>query len=136
MKLCRSLFIKDLSDESHFNTLQRLAVEGYLNNNQQFGEFNSNLSLISSFVIKAICSMKNLEKLILRNDLTLEDLALVFQSCSKVIELNITAFEFEMDKMVEDLKNQLRPGFQRLRRLDLECFIDNVSWPGFQEMFT
>jgi hypothetical protein len=135
MNLYRSLFIGRLPDENVFDILERLADEGYLKNNQQLKEFESCFLPISPFV-EVICSMKNLEKLNLEYDLTLEHLALVFQSCSKLVELNISAFEFEMDKMTEDLIDKLRPGFQRLRCLDLFCFIDNDSWPRFQEMLT
>ena len=130
------MWFERLHIESRLNVLERLAGEGYLQNNQQLIEFESDYSDIPSFVTKVICSMKNLEKLKLENFLTLEDLALVFQSCSKLIELNISAFKFEMDEIDEDVKNHLRPGFQRLRRLHLLCFIDSDSWPGFQEMLT
>ena len=75
--------------------------------------------------------MKNLEQLDLHCDLTLEDLALVFQSCSKLVVLDIYIHQFEMGEVVID---QLKPGFQRLRRLNLECAI--VSWAGIQEMLT
>ena len=81
--------------------------------------------------------MKNLEKLSSNGHfLTLEDLARVFQSCSKLVELDIFVFEFEMDEVDDDLVDQLRPGFQRLRRLDLEYFIDDDTWPGFQQLLT
>jgi hypothetical protein len=115
--------------------LERLAEKGYLQNNQHFGEIQPCLFHMPPFC-GVICSMKNLAKLNLEYDLTLEDLARVFQSCSKLTELHISASEFEMDEMDEDVFNQLRSGFQRLRWLDLEYFIDNDSWPGFQEMLT
>jgi len=59
MNLYRSLFINDLPDDSLFNILERLAGEGYLQNNQQFGEFESCFLPISPFV-EVVCSMKNL----------------------------------------------------------------------------
>jgi hypothetical protein len=137
--LFRSLFIKRvpdkryrLPDERVFNILERLAGEGYLINTQHLRDIGSYLLNNSSFV-QVICSMKNLEKLELDYDLTLEDLAHVFQSCSKLIELEITAFECKMD---EDIKNQLRPGFQRLRRLHLGWNVDNDLLTVMQEMLT
>jgi hypothetical protein len=131
----RSLWIIRLGDKNIFKILERLAEKGYLQNNQQFVEIQSCVFHMSSF-FEAICSMKNLATLNLDYNLTLEDLAHVFQSCSKLTELRISASEFEMDEMDEDLFNQLRSGFQRLRCLDLEYFIDGDSWRGFQEMLT
>ena len=91
----------------------------------------------SSRFVELICPMKNLESLnLFENELTPDVLARVFQSCSKLTELNFTAFEFEMDGMGEDLKNQLRPGFQRLRFFELHGYIDPFSWPVIQEIFT
>jgi len=120
-------------DESLFKILERLAGEGYLQNTQQFVGCESHFLQISSFV-NIMCSMENLEKLTSHAcHLTLEDLARVFQSCSKLSELNILVTDFEMD---QDVKNQLRPGFQRLRRFFIVCFMDNFSWPVIQEMLT
>jgi hypothetical protein len=124
--------IERLPDESNFNILERLAGEGYLQNNQQFAEFESCFLPIAP-IVKIVCSMKNLEQLDLHCDLTLEDLAHVFQSCSK---LEFLSTEFEMGEMDQDLINHLRPGFQRLRQLHLFCLIDDDTWPGFQEMLT
>jgi hypothetical protein len=131
------LEIDDLEDEEEegrkilFKILERLAEKGYFQNTQQFHRCQFSLYNNSSFV-KIIRSMKKLE--ILTTDahyLTLEDLALVFQSCSKLVVLDIYIHQFEMDEAVID---QLKPGFQRLRRLNLECAI--VSWAGIQEMLT
>ncbi len=131
MNFYRSLEIKDERDD--YKIVERLAEKGYFQNTQQFIGFESDLSNISSFV-KIICSMKNLEKSSLPDHLTLGDFALVFQSCSKLIELDISASEFELDKMDGALIDQLRPGFQRLRCLYLDCSM--VSWAGIQEMLT
>jgi hypothetical protein len=128
------LEINNERDESLVKIVERLAEKGYFQNTRQFIGFESDLSNISSFV-KIICSMKNLEKLTSNADhQTLGDLALVFQSCSKLIELDISTYKFELDKMDGALIDQLRPGFQRLRCLDLYCSM--VSWSGIQEMLT
>jgi hypothetical protein len=135
MNLYRSLRIISLRDKSIFKILERLAEEGYLQNTQQFGEYQFCLFHMSPF-FEVLCSMKNLKKLYLSYDLTLEALAHVFQSCSKLTELRISASEFKMDEMGEEVLNQLRTGFQRLRCLDLEYLIDNDSCPGLQEILT
>ena len=81
--------------------------------------------------------MKNLEKWTLTvDDLKLEDFAPVFQSCSNLSELNISATVFKIDEMDGDLVDQLRSGFRRLRRLEVACSIFNDTWPGIQEMLT
>jgi hypothetical protein len=135
MNLYRLMRIERPPDENLLKILERLAEKGYLQNNQQLKHVLYNLSHISPF-LELICSMENLEKLDLDYKLTLEDLARVFQSCSKLIELRIATFGCKTHKMAEHLKNQLKPGFQRLRRLELVCFIDNGSWPMFKEMLT
>jgi hypothetical protein len=130
----RSLVLR-LTDESHFSILRRLAKDGYLQNTRQirmpgfklFWPFRSQL-------VKVICSMKNLEKIYLNWQLTLEDLAHVFQSCSKITNLQIVTYDCKTLEMTEHLKNQLRSGFQKLRRLDV--VFDKDSWPLTQEMLT
>jgi hypothetical protein len=109
------------------------------NLNLIFYIFNMYYSYIFYVIfVKVICSLKNLKKLDLycECERTLEDLARVFQSCSKLTELNTSAFGCKMDEMTEDLIDKLRPGFQRLRRLDILCSINNDSWLGFQKMLT
>jgi hypothetical protein len=91
----------------------------------------------SSRFVEVICSMKNLEQLHLFDyELIPEVLARVFQSCSKITDLRITATEYEMFKMPDQLKSQLRPSFQRLRYFYFQCSIDNYSWLVIQEMLT
>jgi hypothetical protein len=144
MNLNRSLSIERPPDESLLKILERLAGEGYLQSNRQFicyinwDQFLMKLDCSrSSRFVKLICSLKNLEKLNLFGyDLTLVDLSHVFQSCSKLTSLYVTTNEYKMLEMDEHLKNQLKPGFQRLRCLDLVCYIDNDSWPVIQEMLT
>ena len=93
--------------------------------------------LPSPQLVELIYSMKNLEKLdIFDYNLTLEDLARVFQSCSKLIELDIVTRNYKSLEIAKHLKDQLKSGFQRLRRLDLVCKIDKDSWPVTQEMLT
>ena len=134
MNFYRSLEINNERDESLVKIVERLAEKGYFKNTQQFIGFESDLSNISSFV-KIICSMKNLEKLTSNADhQRLGDLALVFQSCSKLIKIHIPTLKFEFDNMDGALIDQLRPGFQRLRCLDLDCSM--VLWAGIQEMLT
>jgi hypothetical protein len=140
MNLYRSLFIKDLPDESFLKILERLAEKGYLQNNQQlkhrgYREFACGLLNISPF-LEVFCSMKNLAIMCLDYELTLKDLAHVFQTCPKLIELNTVTKECKTLEMAEQLNIQLRSGFQRLRRLGLLCFINNDSWPVLQEMLT
>ena len=135
MNLYRSLVLTRLPDESLFKILERLAIEGYLLNNRKlFVTFKGSRS---SRFDELICSMKNLEKLdLLSCDLTLEVLALVFQSCSKIIELNISIWGFKTPEVPEHLKNQLKSGFQRLRYFEFECLVEDDTWPVIQEMCT
>jgi len=126
--------MKHQSDESIFKILERLAEDGYLKNNRKLIEANFSHN---SQLIEVISSMKNLEILVITcNNLTLEDLAPVFQSCSKLIELRIATWSYNSFEMAEHLKDQLRPGFQKLRCLNLLCCVDNGSWPMIQEMLT
>jgi hypothetical protein len=146
------LELERVPDESFRKILERLAGGGFLQNNRQFivhvhwrlegAEFNW---ARSSRFIEVICSMKNLESLYLldhawssSHELCMkpEDLALVFQSCSKITDLRITTTEDGMSKMPEHVKNQLRSSFQKLRYFGFRCFIDNDSWPVIQEMLT
>jgi hypothetical protein len=131
MNLYRSLKFNRPPDENLLKILERLAEKGYLQNNRQLREFGSDSFHISSYS-QVISSMKTLETLELESYMSFRDLALVFQSCSKLTELNFTAFEFEMYGMGEDLKIELRPGFQRLRRLHLRWYIDSDSLPVTQ----
>jgi len=121
--------------ESLLKILERLAREGYLQNNRQLdAEFDG---ASSSRIVELICSMKNLESLnVYEHDLTPDVLAQVFQSCSKLTELHIATRNYKTLEMAEHLINQLRSGFQKLRHLDLVCFINGESWPGIQEMMT
>jgi hypothetical protein len=138
MNLYRSLFIKDLPDDSLFNILEWLAEEGYLQNNRRLDvQFDCTCGCsCSARFPELICSMKNLESLNLFNhELTPDVLAHVFQSCSKLIELHIETY-YKTLEMAEYEKSQLRLGFQKLRCLYLVCNIDNDTWPVIQRMLT
>jgi hypothetical protein len=80
--------------------------------------------------------MNNLEKLELLNlELTLtKNVPQLFRSCPKLTEMRLKLAETQKLEMGEELENELRLGFQRLRRLELDWDID--SWPVVQEMFT
>jgi hypothetical protein len=92
--------IERLPDESLFNILERLAGEGYLQNNRRLeAEFDGEPS---SRFVELICSMENLGTLdLLGYKLTPEVLAHVLQSCSKITDLRIVAIEDGMLKMDE-----------------------------------
>jgi hypothetical protein len=134
MILCRSLKFQLLPEESLLQILEQLAKEGYLQNNHKL---ETNRPIRSSRIVPVICSMKNLETLNFSDqDLALDSLAQVFQSCSKLTTLHFAAQKCKMSEMAELLKIQLRTGFQRLRYLDLGCSIDDDTWPMIQEMLT
>ena len=135
MFLCRSLKIISPADKSLFTILEWLAAQGYLQNNQQF-VVKYDCSHTSLFV-KVICSMRNLKTLLLRgNELTLGNLAHVFQSCPQIANLFLTNFKYTMFEMSEQLKNQLRSGFERLRCFAFVSSIDEFLWPVIQETMT
>jgi len=123
------LHFERIPDENLITILGRLPVGGYLQNIRKLGLSG----LHRPQLVEVICSMKNLKKLVSECSLTLEDFSHVFQSCSKLIELDFwpACQLFEMD-----LKNYLRPGFQKLRRLDLGYLHSKISWPVIQEMCT
>jgi hypothetical protein len=124
-----------LPNERLFRFLERLAEEGFLGNNRQLIA-TLNCSRSSRFG-ELICSMKNLEELdLLGHEPTPDVLAHVFQSCAKLIKLHIGAKKWKTHEMDEHKKNQLISGFQRLRCLDLKCFIDSDTWPVIQEILT
>ena len=139
MNLYRSLGTV-LHDDSFLKILELLAEEGYLQNIRQFlcyltSAITLNFSRSSRFV-ELICSMTNLQTLdIVGRELTPDVVARVFQSCSKLTNLHIWIHNCKTLEMDEHLKNQLRSGFQRLRRLYLE-YPHNGTWPAIQEMLT
>ena len=134
----RSLMIVRTADyaitKSLLTSLEQLAEEGFFKNNRQLVvRFRSDWPL-SPPLFGIIRPMINLEILKLWDcELTLEQVAQLFQSCPKLIELHLKLSTCEMD---EDLKDQLRPGIQRLQIFELEWYIDIKRWSVIQEMCT
>jgi hypothetical protein len=127
MNLYRLLRIERLPNKSRFNILKRLTLEGHLENNRHL-DMKRTIRVSDCRFVKLFCSMKNLETLdLLFQELTLEDLANVFQSCSKLVLLCVATRACKTLDMAEHLKNQLRAGFQRLRYLYLEWLFYNDS---------
>jgi hypothetical protein len=129
----------DLKDKNRL-ILDRLADgECFQNNRRMIVKFTRPFI---SRLFRVIRSMINLEKLhLLECNLTLtEDLPQLFRSCPELTELRIRLSDLDqlererLTKMNEDVKNELRSGFQRLRLLELHLTI--YSCPKFQEMFT
>jgi hypothetical protein len=119
--------------ESLLTILKRLAVGKFFKNSRQW--------IVSyglprdPWLFQAICSMIHLEKLSLSEcKLTLTDLPQLFRSCPKLTELHLMLFDRQNVEMNEELKNELRPGFQRLRLVELKWDIN--SWQIIQEIFT
>jgi hypothetical protein len=117
-------------------TLERLANEEYFLNNRQMI-----MKLVRPFtarLFRVICSMNNLEKLHLFEcnvtHVEIKDLAHVFRSCPKLTELHLGLIKSVKLEMNEELKNELRPGFERLRLFELDSYIN--SGPVIQEMLT
>ena len=114
--------------------LERLVDGGFFQNNRQMIVYW--YWSPEPWLLKVIFSMNNLQKLDLLNwqlKPTKEDLACLFRSCPKLTELHLTLNDWQ-NEMNEDLKNELRSGFERLQLFELEWFIN--SWPGFHEIFT
>jgi hypothetical protein len=64
-----------------------------------------------------------------------EDVPKLFRSCPKLTELHVRIHESqEKLEMNEELRNELRSGFQRLRLLVLDSLIN--SGPAIQEILT
>jgi hypothetical protein len=137
--------LKDCSrdGQKHANrliTLRRLADGGYFQNSRQVMGDSEWPSIPRFF--RVICSMTNLETLSLLNwklTLTEEDLAQLFRSCPRLTELHLTLynsnrFDRHMLEGNEEVINDLRPGFERLRLFELKWGI--YSWPVIQRIFT
>jgi hypothetical protein len=124
----------ELTDKKRLIILKRLAAGGFFKNNcQMIVEISWRWPSISRFY-QVLPSMAHLEKLSLLNwklRLT-QDVPKLFQSCPKLSELHLKLDEgLEID---EELKNELRSGFQRIRLLELHW--DISAWPVIQELFT
>ena len=113
--------------------LKRLADGGFLKNNRQW-ILDVGWSR-GPWMFQVIRSMNNLEKLsLLECKLTLTDVSQLFRSCPKLTELHLSLFGRQNSEMGEELRNVLRPGFQRISLFQLVWEID--SWPVLQVMFT
>ena len=122
--------------DSRLIMLERLSDGGFLKNNRQMIVTNyCGPSSIPRF-FRLILSMNNLETLSLSEwKLTLtEDVPQLFRSCPKLTELRLKLAESQKLEKNEELKNELRSGFQRLRLFELHWGID--SWPEIQKIFT
>ena len=122
-----------LEDKSRLNTLEWLVDRGYFQNNRQM-IVNSWWQSIRFF--RFILSMNNLAKLSLLHWTLILTQAVpqLFRSCPKLTELHLRLLESQELEMNEDLKNELRTGFQKIRLCELICKIG--SWQIMQEMFT
>ena len=114
--------------------LERLSNGGLLKNNRQMvvkWQWPSNRQLF-----RVIGSMNNLETLsLLEWKLSLtQGLPQLLRSCPKLTELRLKLVENQYVEMDVDLENELRPGFQRIRLLDL--YWDIESGPVIQEILT
>jgi hypothetical protein len=132
--LCSAGHSKKATD-STLNILEWLVAEGFLKSNRQL-DIELDLSRSPQF-FRVICSMNTLEKMNLWGcGLQLAELPHVLRSCPKLVDLRFRQIKYSNLEMGEDLKNQLRSGFQRLRLFGLACYIDNNSWPVICEILT
>jgi hypothetical protein len=114
--------------------LERLAAGGFFKNNREV-ILTWNWPFTPP-LFQVLRSMNNLETLSLSEwKLTLtEDVPQLFRSCPKLTELRLKLAESQKLEKNEELENELRSGFQRLRLFELHWGID--SWPEIQEIFT
>jgi hypothetical protein len=126
----------ELKDKSRPNTLKLLAEGGFFKNNRRMivDKYWGWPSIARFHQI--LRSMADLEKLILLNwEMRLtQDVPKLFQSCPKLNELHLNLGQWDKFKMNEEIKKQLRSGFQRIRLLELDWYIN--EWPVIQELFT
>jgi hypothetical protein len=123
--------------EGHLVILKRLVARGLLKNNREMGVIFCRRSL--PLIFRVIRSMTHLEKLSLsecnHKGMTLtEDVPQLFRSCPTLNELHLRIVKSQVLEMNEELKNELRSGFLRLRLLELDWEID--SWLKIQEMLS
>ena len=122
--------------------LELLVDEGFLKNNCELVMSSADCVVaqfegrtLGSRYLQVIYSMNNLEKLvILEYDMTVADLAHLFQSCPNIIHLHLKLFRHDILESKNDLsQNQLRLGFQKLQHLKIvgDCYSENL----FLELF-
>ena len=115
---------------------ERLVEEGVLKNNHELFVSCNSWPHIPR-LLGNICSMKKLDTLKLVDcEITLEQLLTLFRSCPELVELSLELDAKQKLEMDNCLKNELRTGFQKLRRLMFYGHIDNDSWPVIKEIVT
>jgi hypothetical protein len=116
--------------------LERLVEEGFLKNNRELAVSNCSRSHIPWF-LGNICFMKKLDRLELNYfGITLEQLSTLFRSCPELVELSVELDFRQKLEMDDCMKNELRRGFQKLKILGFQGYIDNYSWPAIKEIVT
>jgi hypothetical protein len=127
-------FYYELEYDSHLIILKRLVDGGILKNNREMGVNFCRDSPSVPLIFRSIHSMTHLEKLSFPECQLTEDLPKLFQSCPKLTELRLRIVESQKSEMNEKLKNELRPGFQRLRLVELQSC--TKSGPVIPEILT
>jgi hypothetical protein len=69
-------------------------------------------------------------------EITLEQLSNLFRSCPDLVELSVELDFIQKLEMDDCQRNDLRRGFQKLKRLTFCGHIDNDSWPVIKEIVT
>ena len=124
--------------------LELLVDEGFLKNNCELVISSADCMVaqfegrtLGSRYLQVIYSMNNLEKLvILEYDMTVADLAHLFQSCPNIIHLRLKLFRQDLWDMKDDLSlNQLILGFQKLQLLEVAGHFLHSGNKMFLEIF-
>ena len=120
--------------KSHMITLDRLAAGGFLKNNRQMivVDYWPSFQRLCR-VLRSMTDLETLSLLEWKLSLT-QGLPQLLRSCPKLTELRLKLVENRYVEMDVDLENELRPGFQRIRLLDL--YWDIESGPVIQEILT
>ena len=119
-----------------YEIFKRLVDDGVLKNNLEMSVTCYSWSHIPQ-LLENICSMKKLHTLELSNcEITLEQLSTLFRSCPDLVELSMELDVEQKLEMDDNLKNDLRRGFQKLKILIFYGHIDNDSWPAIKEIVT
>ena len=124
--------------------LELLVDEGFLKNNCELVISSADCMVaqferrtLGSRYLQVIYSMNNLEKLvILEYDMTVADLAHLFQSCPNISHLRLKLFRHDILESKNDLlQNQLRLGFQKLQHLQIAGHFLHSGNKMFLEIF-
>ena len=120
--------------KSHMITLDRLEAGGFLKNNRQMivVDYWPSFQRLCR-VLRSMTDLETLSLLEWKLSLT-QGLPQLLRSCPKLTELRLKLVENRYVEMDVDLENELRPGFQRIRLLDL--YWDIESGPVIQEILT